>query len=156
MLDAVVAYCEGRGLHVVGAADLRPELVTPKGVLAGARIEGRAGLERARDLGARDLGQAVVRVGETLWLEEDRAGTDALLERAAEYEAATKVLFKAAKPQQDLRMDMPAWGPETVKNAAKAGVRGLVFEAGKTLALDLDVALQDAVGLGVSIVGVSL
>ena len=74
--------------------------------------------------------------------------------RAGAIEARERVLYKAAKPQQDLRVDMPSWGPQTVELAAQHGVRTLVFEAGKTIALDREQALLRAEEIGVSVLGV--
>ena len=52
------------------------------------------------------------------------------------------MLLKAPKRGQDLRVDMPAIGPETVKNAAQAGLRGIVVAAGKVVLLDRPALLQ--------------
>lgn len=157
LLDALVAYVEERGLRVVGAGDVLPDLRTPSGTLSGTRPAGvQEGLARARALGLRDVGQAVVTATDGRWFEEDAAGTDALMARAADAFAADAgqlKLFKAAKPQQDLRVDMPAWGLETVQTALRYGFEALVFEADRTLALDLEPALALAKEGGLSIVG---
>ena len=156
LLDALIAYFEQQGFKIRGAGDVSPSLRTPAGVLTGAlSFDPTSGLVRARTLGQQDVGQAVIHCGETLWLYEDAAGTNTLIKRAGEIPAAVKTLFKAAKPQQDLRVDMPTWGPETVRAAAQAGVRTLIFEAEKTLALDLDEALEQARHQGLTIVGVA-
>jgi DUF1009 family protein len=59
------------------------------------------------------------------------------------------LLYKAPKPGQDRRVDMPALGPATVVGAAAAGLAGIAFEAGGVLLLDRDkaVAAADAAGL---------
>ena len=59
------------------------------------------------------------------------------------------VLVKRAKPGQDLRVDMPVIGPETVAGAARAGLRGVVIEAGSVMMLDRArcVALAEDAGL---------
>jgi len=155
LLDALVAYLGEQGLAVIGASELLPSLRTPVGLLSGEGVlDAATGLDRARNLGLRDLGQAVIRCGHDLWLEEDAAGTDALIRRARHNQASPKTLFKAAKPQQDLRVDMPAWGRDTVQLAIECGLSGLVFEAERTLALDLDASLRLARQAGLSVVGV--
>jgi UDP-2,3-diacylglucosamine hydrolase len=62
---------------------------------------------------------------------------------------AKGVLFKAPKPGQDLRVDMPALGPETVRRAAAAGLAGIAWQAGGALVLDraATVAAADDAGL---------
>lgn len=154
LLDALVAFLEGEGFTIVGATDLMPALKTPEGLLAGeTRLNPGSGLAQARALGLRDVGQAVVHCDGDHWLEETAAGTNDLLQRAGATAANRRVLYKAAKPQQDLRVDMPSWGIETVEQAAQNAVRTLVFEAERTLVLDLELALAKAEELGVSIMG---
>jgi DUF1009 family protein len=62
------------------------------------------------------------------------------------------VLAKCAKPQQDLRVDMPTIGPKTVEAAARAGLAGIAIEAGRVMIVDREevVRLADAEGLFVS------
>jgi hypothetical protein len=59
------------------------------------------------------------------------------------------LLYKAPKPAQDLRADLPAIGPETVRGAAAAELEGIVIEAGGVMVLDraATVAAADAAGL---------
>jgi DUF1009 family protein len=59
------------------------------------------------------------------------------------------VLFKAPKPGQDLRSDMPTIGPETVANAAAAGLHGIVLRAGQVIILDREQVIRacDKAGL---------
>ena len=59
------------------------------------------------------------------------------------------VLVKLVKPGQDRRADLPTIGPETLRGAAEAGLRGVAFEAGGTILAERDaaVAAADAAGL---------
>ncbi|WP_050927783.1 LpxI family protein [Aestuariivita boseongensis] len=63
------------------------------------------------------------------------------------------VLFKAPKPGQDRRADLPTIGPETVRGAARAGLRGIVIEAGGVIVLDRDTVIRlcDEAGLFLSV-----
>jgi DUF1009 family protein len=54
------------------------------------------------------------------------------------------ILYKAPKPGQDRRVDLPAIGPETLRRAADAGLEGIVIEAGGVMLLDPDKALAAA------------
>lgn len=142
LLRAVVAVIEETGLAVAGAADLAPGLVPGAGVLCGAPGDGDArdadrAAAIAAALGAVDVGQGcVVDRGLCLGVEA-LPGTDAMLD----FVAATRtgrggLLWKAPKPGQDLRVDMPALGPATVARAAAAGLAGIAWQGGRVLCLD--------------------
>jgi DUF1009 family protein len=66
------------------------------------------------------------------------------------------VLVKAAKKGQDLRVDMPAVGPRTVREAARAGLSGIAVGAGSTLLLDQEESLHTADRLGLFLISVDL
>jgi len=65
------------------------------------------------------------------------------------------ILYKAPKPDQELRVDMPVIGPRTAMKAAEAGLRGIVIEHGGVMVLDLPqvVAILDAQGMFLQVVG---
>jgi DUF1009 family protein len=63
------------------------------------------------------------------------------------------VLVKAPKAGQDLRVDLPAVGPRTVRNAARAGCVGLALEAGGTLVIDREATAAEADRLGLFVIG---
>ena len=64
------------------------------------------------------------------------------------------VLVKLAKPQQDDRYDLPTIGPATVEAAARAGLRGIAAEAGRSLLIDQDRVRQLADAAGIFVVGI--
>jgi DUF1009 family protein len=141
VLRRVAGLLEAGGLRLVAAGEAAPALLAGEGLIAGPEPSPRhefdmeAGRAAARALGRRDVGQGVVvRHGQIL-AEEDAAGTDAMLERLGE-RAAGAILVKCLKPQQDLRLDMPAIGPETVLRGARAGLAGIAIEAGGALVAD--------------------
>jgi len=161
-LGAVIGLFEEFGFEVVGAAELRPDLVPGPGVIVGAPSPAdTADAARAagivRDLGRLDIGQgAVVAQGLCLAL-ETLPGTDAMLDFVASHAAGLRpdptgargVLYKAPKPAQDRRIDLPAIGPETVRRAAAAGLAGIAWEAGGAMLIDPDAtkAAAGAAGL---------
>ena len=111
----------------------------------------RRGVVVARALGAIDVGQGcVVQQGMVLAVEAAE-GTDAMLARCAALARPGRggVLVKLVKPGQDRRADLPTIGPETLRGAAEAGLRGVAFEAGGTILAERDaaVAAADAAGL---------
>lgn len=157
-LRAVIAIFEEAGLAVAGVQDIAPALVPGAGVLAGEITDrDRADATRAAAivaaLGAVDVGQgAVVAQGICLGVEA-LPGTDAMLAGVAMMPAALRppggLLFKAAKPGQDRRIDLPTLGPATVARAAEAGLRGIAWGAGDVICLDLPgmIAAAQARGL---------
>ena len=156
-LRAAVAIFEEAGLRVVAPHEVRPDLMPPEGVLEGeVSKEARRDAERAAAilaaLGAADVGQAcVVAQGQCLALEA-LPGTDHMLGVVAGLGAAHRpdpgggrgVVMKAPKRSQDRRVDLPAIGPETMREAADANLAGVVIEAGGVLTLDLDATRRAA------------
>lgn len=160
-LRAILGLFEDWGLHVVGADTVAPDLVPGPGCLAGTPTPAdEADTARAAEivagLGALDLGQgAVVAQGLCLAV-ETLPGTDAMLDFVARHQGlrpdprgARGVLYKAPKPGQDRRVDLPTLGPGTVERAARAGLAGIAWQAGGALLLDraATVAAAEAAGL---------
>jgi DUF1009 family protein len=156
-LRAVIAIFEEAGMQVAGVADLAPALVPGPGVLAGtpgpaeARDADRAAAIVAA-LGAVDVGQgAVVAQGLCLGVEA-LPGTDALLAAVAALPASLRpdpaqgrgLFYKAAKPGQDLRIDLPTLGPATLARVAEAGLGGIGWQAGHVICLDLPAMVAQA------------
>lgn len=157
LLRGVAEELEAEGISVVSSTLFLASLLAPCGPLT-ARVpepaqwnDIRLGIEVAKALGQWDVGQSVVvRSGMVLAVEAIE-GTDATIARGARPGA---VVVKVSKPQQDLRFDVPAVGPETVRQCSRAGVAVLAVEAGKTLVLDRDEAVALAEAGGLAIVGV--
>ena len=149
-LRVVIELFEEFGFSVVGVEEVAPALLPAVGVLAGS-VSPRDEADAARAaaivaaLGAVDVGQgAVVAQGLCLGVEA-LAGTDALLAQVAGIGALRPdpargkgVFYKAAKPGQDRRIDLPTIGPETLRGVAAAGLGGMAFQAGSVICLDLD------------------
>ena len=155
LLRMVVAMFEEQGFTILGAHELRPDLVAPHGVLVGQIAEG-PDAARARAvlaaLGPLDVGQAAVAAGGQIIGIETLQGTDALLRFVARTAPGSGgVLVKRAKPGQDLRVDMPVIGPDTVALAAHAGVSGIELQAGHVLLLDRGAVAAACTQHGVSL-----
>lgn len=160
-LRAVIGLFEEFGFTVVGLGDVAPEMVPSAGVLIGEpSAQDQADAARAAQIvaamGPMDLGQgAVVAQGLCLAV-ESLPGTDAMLDFVAQHAARLRpdpngaggVLYKAPKPNQDRRIDLPAIGPQTVAGAAKAGLSGIVFEAGGAVLIEREATLQAATEAG--------
>jgi DUF1009 family protein len=159
-LREVVGIFEEAGFAVAGVEEIAPDLVPGAGVLCGTPTEADAAdATRAAAivaaLGAVDVGQgAVVAQGLCLAV-ETLPGTDAMLDWVAQTArrpnpaGAKGVVYKAPKPGQDRRIDLPTLGPQTVARAAAAGLAGIAWQAGGVILLDRAgmVAAAKAAGL---------
>lgn len=154
LLNTLVELFEAEGFLVVGAEEVADNLFAPAGAIGQMAPSDRdlADLVKAAEvvkaLGSFDIGQAaVVRNGHVLAIEAAE-GTDEMLKRCASlpedmrgYEPDEEirrrgVLLKRPKPGQELRVDLPTIGVETVRNAAAAGLAGIAIEAEAGLVID--------------------
>jgi DUF1009 family protein len=155
LLRDVAALFEDRGIAVVGAHAIRSDLVAEAGCLAGRPLP-EVDVARARAvldaLGPLDVGQAAVAArGQMLGI-ETLQGTDAMLDFVARTAPGSGgVMVKRPKPGQDLRFDMPAIGPDTVRAAAAAGLCGIEIAAGAVLLLDPASVLAACAETGLSL-----
>jgi UDP-2,3-diacylglucosamine hydrolase len=161
-LRAVIEIFEEFGFTVAGVAEVAPDLLPGPGVLVGSlsprdEADATRAAEIVAALGAVDVGQgAVVAQGLCLGVEA-LPGTDAMLAGVAALIPGLRpdpargrgLFYKAAKPGQDRRIDLPTIGPDTVRAAHAAGLGGIAFEAGAVICLDLPEmqALADKLGL---------
>jgi UDP-2,3-diacylglucosamine hydrolase len=116
----------------------------------------------ARQLAQHDIGQTVVIAESACVAVEAMEGTDATIERAGEImrslhgEASTLsralTVVKIAKPNQDMRFDVPVIGVKTIEVMQAAGASCLALDAGKCLLLDGDKIVHTANALGIAIV----
>ena len=156
LLLSVIAEFERDGMTFTSALDYAPELLVKEGVLtrrvptASERADIAFGWLMAKEMGRLDVGQSVaVKEKATLAIEAIE-GTDRCIERAGQLcRAGGWTLVKVAKPQQDMRFDVPTIGLTTIENLRKAGARVLAIEADKTIVVDQPdvVALADRYGI---------
>ena len=157
-LRAVIGLFEDGGFTVEGTETLAPQLLPQAGVLAGelppyAEADAARAAQIVAALGAADVGQGcVVSSGLCLGVEA-LPGTDIMLAQVANLPDAMRpdhrgLYFKAAKPGQDRRVDLPTLGPATLSAVAAAGLGGIAFEAGSVICLDLPEMQARATGLG--------
>lgn len=166
VLEMVIRLLEALGCEVVGAHEIAPDLLATAGPLGALRPDAeaeddiRVATEAALALGRLDIGQGAVAVGGRVVALEGPEGTDAMLARVAELRTSGRisarrhgVLVKLAKPQQDERADLPAVGLSTLENARRAGLAGIVAEAGRSIVLDRDELIRRANADGLFIWG---
>jgi DUF1009 family protein len=166
LLRALMRAIERRGIKVVGAHEIVPELVAGQGVLTSTAPTNtdwrdiRAARAAAEAIGALDIGQGAVAIGGRAIALEGIEGTDGLLERVRDLRGHGRLagrkggtLVKCAKPGQELRADMPAIGPATVEAAHAAGLAGIGVEAGHSLIMDGPAMITLAAELGLFVIG---
>jgi DUF1009 family protein len=115
----------------------------------------RYGWEVAYEVGRLDIGQCVVVKDRVIVAVEAVEGTDQTIRRGGELAGAGAVVVKRVKPQQDLRFDLPAIGPQTIRVMTQAKARVLAVEAGKSVLLDREETLHLAERAGIAVVGVA-
>lgn len=164
LLRILVKFLEGEGFKVVGAEEIvGDQLLAPLGVLGKHNVDGpgerdiQRGLEVLELLGKADVGQAVVVQDGLILGVEAIEGTDGLIKRTAELkrEGDAPVLVKMLKPGQETRVDRSVVGPQTIKNASQAGIRGVAVQAGGVILLNAQETISLADDLGLFIIGVA-
>lgn len=171
--DALLRFLAGEfekeGFRVEGADQVVRDLTLGEGPLGrrqpapGDWLDIERAMAAARALGGLDIGQAAVAARGVVLAVEAQEGTDAMLRRCAELPAALRgdaaapvgVLAKAPKPIQDRRIDLPTIGEATVLAAARAGLAGIVGEAGAMLVVDRAAVIAAADDLGLFVLGLA-
>jgi DUF1009 family protein len=146
------------GMECVSALDLCPELLVREGVLTrrpptqGEQADIAFGWRMAKAMGGLDVGQSVMVRERTVLAVEAIEGTDRAILRAGELCGGRFVVVKVAKPQQDMRFDVPTVGTTTLETMRRAGATALAIEAGRTILLDEEatIALADKYGIAVT------
>jgi DUF1009 family protein len=159
LLLGVVAEFAEDGLHFESALDLCPELLVSAGLLTVRKPTATEladidfGWQLAKEMGRLDVGQSVVVKERTIFAVEAIEGTDRAITRAGELcPAGDLVVVKVAKPQQDMRFDVPTVGCSTIEAMKQAGARVLAVEAQKTIFIDQEETVALANRYGISIV----
>jgi len=168
LLSGVVRVFEDHGFRILGAHEVAPEILVPRGAL-GSRTpsdQDRADIARALEvihaIGPFDVGQGVIVARNHVLAVEAAGGTDNMLGHIAELRqkgripspSGTGVLVKAPKPGQDRRIDLPTIGPRTVDEVARAGLAGIAIAAGETIVAEPEAVAKAADIAGVFVVGI--
>ncbi len=159
LLCAVADEMGRKGIELVDSTQYCREAMADEGVLTRAglsatqAVDADLGWKIAREMGRLDVGQAVAVKDKDVIAVEAMEGTDAMIKRAgALCRRGGWVLVKVAKPDQDMRFDVPTIGPETIERLAEAKAGALVVEAAKTLVIDRSRLVELANKHGISVV----
>lgn len=143
LLMRVVNLFASEGIHLGPATDYAPELLvsagqlTRRGPTPGQWKDIQFGWQMAKEMGRLDIGQSVAVKNQAVLAVEAVEGTDQCIRRAGTLcPAGEFTIVKVAKPQQDMRFDVPTVGLGTLESMLAAGARVLAVEAGRTILLD--------------------
>jgi DUF1009 family protein len=176
LLGAVAKVLADEGIELMSSTQFLEPLLAEEGLLTEAaggrgptndeRKNIEYGLGVARTLAGFDIGQTVVVAAQACVAVEAMEGTDATIERAGllmkslgEDGAPASTLqrdltvVKVAKPNQDMRFDVPVIGIKTIETMIAAGASCLSVEAGRTLLFDRDALLRRAAEAGIAVAG---
>ena len=148
------------GVELLPATTFLDEALAQPGLIAGRALNRREeadvryGFDVAKEVSRLDIGQTVVVKDGTVVAVEAFEGTNEAIKRGGALARKGAVLVKVAKPNQDMRFDVPVIGAQTVEIASGASIRVIAVEAGKTLLLEKHQLVAAATRHGLSIVGV--
>jgi UDP-2,3-diacylglucosamine hydrolase len=170
LIGAVAKVLGDEGIHLMSSTALLEPLLAKSGVLSKRapseqeRQDIEYGRSVARHVAQFDIGQTVVVAGSACVAVEAMEGTDACIERAGqimqtlqeEGDASTiardLVVVKVAKPNQDMRFDVPVIGVKTIEIMRHAGATCLAIDAEKCLLIDGDAVVERANDVAIAIV----
>jgi len=159
LLGAIIEEFDSEGIRFAPATAYVPELLVKKGQLtrrgptAWQQKDIEFGWNIAKEMGRIDVGQSVVVKDQAVLAVEAVEGTDECIRRAGELcSAGGFTVVKVAKPQQDMRFDVPTVGMLTLETIHAAGGKVLAVDAGRTIVLDQNAVVEYADRNGLAIV----
>jgi UDP-2,3-diacylglucosamine hydrolase len=159
LISGVADVLGDEGIDLIDSTALLAPLLAKAGVLTrrAPTDEERSDLDfgcRVADaIAGLDIGQTIAVKSGAVVAVEAMEGTDAVIARAGQLAGHGARIIKVAKPNQDMRFDVPVAGVSTVEAMAAAGATALSVDAGKTLMIDGDAIIRAADEAGISIVG---
>lgn len=159
IMNAVAGLLEKKGIQLLSQLAYTGDMLAGYGHLFGPK-PGKAapqdmkfGLQQASGIARLDIGQTVVVQNCAVLAVEAIEGTDEAIQRGGRLGSGKAVVVKVAKPNQDVRFDVPAIGPDTLKVMHASGCKTLAVQAGMTLILERDTFSQLASRLRISVYG---
>ncbi len=159
ILEAIALELNSEGLTIEEITGWAPKLMAPLGLLSRRKPTPEQlrdiifGRKMAQGIGALDIGQTVVVRKTSVIAVEAIEGTDRVIRRSAEL-ASGCVVVKMAKPDQDMRFDVPGVGPSTIESMIEAKAAALAVEAYKTLLPKKEEMLELANSKGIVVIGI--
>jgi len=163
MLGAVADELQADGITLIDSTKYISQCMADEGVMGKAKptaaneADIAFALPIVHRMGDLDIGQAIAVADRDVLAVEAIEGTDAMIERAGALCTKGKwTLIKVAKPNQDMRFDVPTVGPRTIEKLAAHRANCLAVEAGRTIVLDREKMIAAADAAGIAVVGVRL
>jgi DUF1009 family protein len=152
---------ELRSVHVelLPATTFLEDFLASAGLIAGPKLTRREaedvkfGWSIAKEIARLDIGQTVLVKNGTVLAVEAFEGTNEAMKRGGMLARESAVMVKVAKPNQDMRFDVPVIGIDTMHTAREAKLRVIAVNAGKTLLLERDAIIDLAEGARISLLG---
>lgn len=150
ILRAIAEEVESAGIRVGSPVPFLKENMAPKGCWTERKPTEREkkdisfGWRIAKRVGGLDVGQSVVVKDLIVLAVEAMEGTDETIRRGGLLGRGDVVVIKVCKPKQDLRLDLPVIGPETVEILKEGKASALAVEAGKTIVIDKERVIREA------------
>jgi DUF1009 family protein len=160
LIGAIASELQSEGIELVDSTCFLQDSLAKSGTLTRRepskqeREDIEYGLEIAREIARLDLGQTIVVRGNACVAIEAMEGTDATIRRAGQLVKGRLTVVKVAKPNQDMRFDVPVVGVPTIEAMVEAGATCLCITAGKTLMFDRDEMIRGAERHKISITAV--
>ena len=145
-------------VQLLPATTFLEDSLASSGLIAGPKLSRQEeddidlGWKIAKEIARLDIGQTIVVKNGTVVAVEALEGTNEAIKRGGGLAREGAIVVKVAKPNQDMRFDVPVIGVETIRIAAEARVRAIAVEAGKTLLLERDAIIDVARRAKISIV----
>ena len=161
ILNAITRELAGEGIEIIDTAKFSAHLLTPEGCLTRKKPDDEEwkdiefGWKIAKEIGKLDIGQTVVIKGKAVMAIEAIEGTDEAILRGGKWAGEGSVIVKVSKPQQDMRLDVPAVGLDTLRSMEKVKARVLALEAQRSMIVNRENMIKEAELLGITIIGIS-
>lgn len=161
LLLAISRELEKEGIKLLKTAQFTENILTTKGVITKKHplkmqwedIE--FGWKIAKEIGRLDIGQTIVVKNKAVMAVEAIEGTDEAIIRGGTLAESDAVIIKVSKPQQDMRLDVPVVGVDTISAMKKVNAKVLALEAGKSIIIDKERFIREADKAGITVVGIS-
>ena len=160
ILNAITNGLAKVGVEVIDTSKYLCDLYPGEGVLTNTPSDEDLdknvgfGTPIARKLADMDIGQTIIVKNEAVVAVESMECTDATIDRAGELAGDGCVMIKMSRPDQDMRWDVPAVGPETMKKLIDNKFRALVLDSGKLYLIEQERLLAMADEAGITVIGV--
>jgi len=159
IMEAVIEYAENNGFEIIPQTEFLDHLLAPEGpmgkrCLSGAEVKDvQYGFTMAREIARLDIGQTIVVKKGTIAAVEAIEGTDETIRRGCALVGEGAIILKVARPDQNLRYDIPAVGLTTLRVAGEGGASALVVDAGATFMLECESLIRTADAANIALIG---